>query len=339
MGSLTKLAKTAVHSPLFPRKDRHVHRELFDAKAGVRMVTGLSALSRTLLTLGVLEGCALDVNGSGAQREIDGLAGGDFDTPLSGADGVETDDGSLPEEEGPEEGASPPDDDGAFDEGRDAATSTDAGMTEDAQVVPKGTHVVDGISSPGEWNNATWSYQGTISNWGPDRNALRALSAELDQEFLWLRVEGAIEVANAIVVFVDSIPDVGLSPSALTDRLGTVDDAISCGVSTPLGHAPDFAWGTRVMDGDGAFVGAPSWRALTTPGDLSWVDDKRALSACKNGLCETRIPRSVLGSQDAVFVFARLVNGTGDLLSNQALPSQSGGPVDQAVELMYVPTP
>jgi len=227
--------------------------------------------------------------------------------------------------------------DGAVPDAEPIGGPSDAGASGPSKPsAGKSAHVVDGETAPGEWEDALWSYQRVNSDWGPGRNELRSMALAVDADFLWLRVEGALEFANAIVVYVDSIPGSGLAPSELTDRLGTIDDAISCNVSTPRGHAPDFAWGTRVTDGDGLLLGAPGWRRLDSAADLGSVDERLAPSVCKRGVCETRISRASLFASGVISVFARLVNATGDLLSNQGLPVQPDGQLSRVTESMQV---
>ncbi len=303
---------------------------------------GLRSRLRALLVCWALEGCTLDASGSGAAGERTQREQGAPDAQVSGAEVPDIPSGGGPAngddgrvidraskdaavaEEWPEAGATV-----------DDANSVDAG----AQPVPAPVvRILDGETSPGEWDGAMWAHQSHPSNWGVERNQLSSLAVVMDDEYLWLRVEGRIELANAIVVYIDSVPGAGIAPSALTDRLGMLDDAISCGVSSAPNHAPDFAWGTRVMGGT-ALLGAPGWRELSSPGDLRAIDDKLVPTVCTEGVCETRISRVAIRNRGPIFAFARLVNGTGDLLSNQGLPSQADAKTDYATELMLVAEP
>lgn len=315
---------------------------------------GLGGLKRAVFMLGALEACAVDVHGSGTMDSFHDSEQGQVDhdgDPWSVQDGL----GAGGKDRAKDASAAGSATDDVSDPGSLADAQLGPGSRDDAgDVAPTvpdsadgGTHsgpgstprIVDGASSQGEWDDAIWSRQTVASDWGDERNALHALAVAMDDEFLWLRVEGAVELANAIVVYVDSVANAGMAPSALNDRVGTIDDAISCGVTTPTARAPDFAWATRAMDDGGAWVGAPGWRELRDASNLSEVDENVAKTACTQGLCETRIARSAIRAQDDVYVFARLVNGTGDLRSNQALPVQADGHTEHATDLMLVSAP
>jgi len=315
---------------------------------------GLGGLKRAVFMLGALEACAVDVHGSGTMDAFHDRAQGDVDRsgdPGSAQDGLGAGGKDRAEDAGaagsamgdathPELSADAQIGPGSWDDAGGveptAPISVDGGTHSGSSGPPR---LVDGASTQGEWDDATWSRQTVVSDWGDERNALRALAVAMDDQFLWLRVEGAVELANAIVVYVDSVPHAGMAPSALNDRVGTIDDAISCGVTTPTARAPDFAWATRAMDDGGAWVGAPGWRELRDASDLSEVDKTATMTACTQGLCETRIARSTIRAQEEVYVFARLVNGTGDLRSNQALPGKADGHTEHATDLMRVSAP
>lgn len=288
-----------------------------------------------LVASSMLPGCALDARGQKTWDEQVGISqsdsASDIDTQAGASTGVERD--AMPNPSTPDAGVTD-----ASLPGAEAPNLTDDAAVDAAwpSLPPRTAHVTDGVTTEGEWERATWSYQGFESDWGQDRNTLSSLAVEVDSDFVWLRVEGKVEFANAIAVYFDSVAGAGLSPSDLTDRLGTVDDAISCGIVSPKEHAPDFAWGTRVTDGDGALIGAPGFRELSAASDLSWIDDKLAPSVCKGSVCEARISRELLHCGGPLFVFARLVNGTGDLMSNQILPFQPDGPSVELSEVLEV---
>jgi hypothetical protein len=240
----------------------------------------------------------------------------------------------------------------------DAAASDGATdvPSSDAQSLARCSPTVDGTLDAVEWR-AGYFAQNTVlpSIWGP--NELRELRMCFDDSALYIGVRGTVEsgggagaVANAIVLYVDrdyvgpgGMPATGISLlSALSDRVGVLDSALSAGLTLGLGtegFGVEAAWG---------IAGMRAVNSATSLDDFGWrlfwpaggnPDRRRDFAFVLGGVntacqdrpgtaddaCETRILWSSLfegprPARTTVAVFARIVNGDGSMSPNQTLP-------------------
>lgn len=184
---------------------------------------------------------------------------------------------------------------------------------------------LDGIVQDQEWANATWVSQTTPSNWGTTKNVLLSLGVTMQDGSLWLAVRGQVENTNALVVYFDSTPDMGLAPSDLTDQTGALDDALSAALNTQASFGAELAWGTRSMgvSATSGFNASTGFRGLVdaSAANLSWIDGSIAPTVCSMNACEARIPLTYLGAGTSLSLFARITSATGATFSNQTLPA------------------
>lgn len=199
---------------------------------------------------------------------------------------------------------------------------------------------LDGVVQDQEWARATWVSQTTPSNWGTTKNVLLSLGVTIQDGSLWLAVRGQIENTNALVVYFDSTPDMGLAPSALTDQTGALDDALSAALNTQASFGAELAWGTRSMGvaATSGFNASTGFRGLVdaSAGDLSWIDGSLAPTVCGMNACEARIPLTYLGAGTSVSLFARITSATGATFSNQTLPADAPESPMNVSELLIV---
>ncbi|MBP7125291.1 IPT/TIG domain-containing protein [Myxococcota bacterium] len=209
--------------------------------------------------------------------------------------------------------------------------------------------VVDG--NLGDWDPLWKVAEGnSSSSWGPG-NRLEGLWVALDDQHLYLAIQGTCEANNAIVAFLDRDFGQGTGLADLTllaDGTGALDNALSCGLKVTVpGFGADKAVGTKGMasftctdpgnqaGGDGA-----GWRDLATPADLGWDCGQVTTGT---GAVEARIPLEAFfggggipagGRRIAIVV--RLVNHDGFATSDQALPA-IGGETFQQNRVVVVP--
>lgn len=231
-------------------------------------------------------------------------------------------DAGAPPDAGPQRTDAGPADAGPGDAGPGDA-GEDAGPDFDGGPAPI---VVDGVIRAGEWDEATCVSNAVASDW-TGANSLMRLCATVRGADLVLAVEGLVEPANAIVVYVDRAlgeTDGIADLSTLTDSTGDLDDAISAGITTPAEVHADWAWGTRDMARTAVdFDARMGWRGIATDGtDFAWVSAADAPTSCGTTACETRIALAQLGgtSPATIGLFARIVNGDGSMSPNQCLP-------------------
>lgn len=294
-------------------------------------------LSVSWCLLAMLQGCAV----SAIRAEEDANLG----LTRSPEDAGEAEDGALPA----------PADAGVVDEPDPSPQTEDAGSMPTAEAgtgptpVDAGSDVpdaeaetlpltIDGMVQDKEWANTTWVSQTTPSNWGTTKNVLLSLGVTIQDGSLWLAVRGQIENTNALVVYFDSTPDMGLAPSDLTDQTGPLDDALSAALDTPPSFGAELAWGTRAMGvaATSGFNASTGFRGLVdaSAGNLSWIDGSLAPSVCSMNACEARIPLTYLGAGTSVSLFARITSATGAASSNQTLPADASESPMKVSELL-----
>ncbi|HOU54567.1 MAG TPA: IPT/TIG domain-containing protein [Myxococcota bacterium] len=190
----------------------------------------------------------------------------------------------------------------------------------------------------------------STSSWGTG-NRLEALWVAVDDQNLYLAMQGTCESDNAIVAFLDRDfgQGTGLTNlTVLTDGTGALDNALSCGLTVTVpGFGADKAMGTKGMASftctdPGNQVGgdAAGWRDLATPADLGWDCGQVTTGT---GVVEAQIPLATFfggsgipagGRRIAIVV--RLVNHDGFATSDQALPA-IGGETFQQNRVVVVP--
>lgn len=266
------------------------------------------------------------------------------DVPSSGLD-------AGPADSGPAADAGPADvpasdagpaDVSASDAGPADAGASDAGPADAGS--PRGTPVLDGIIGS-DWPAGAIVATNTVASaWGGPLNALRSIRVAWDSSRLYLGIDGAVEASNAMLVFIDRDYVAGMTPtgatviSALTDGMGSLDNSISCNVtSAPSGFGVDMVWGTRGMLSKTATelradVGLRDVGCTACRGDFRWTMGDAVV--CVGGAspsCEVAIPWSSLYGGAAppvpsLGLFVRITNAEGnDLSNNQCLPEQAAG--------------
>jgi len=304
-----------------------------------------------------LHGCAVSAVTQGtdtnAGSTADAEAGTDAALELPGEAGVMPPDMSG----GPEAGVDPKRDTGPIeqDAGLDASTrladamivdsgppepAPDAQMPEPDATVSLSSPTIDGEVHDSEWADATWETQNTPSDWGVTKNLLLSLGVLVRDGHLWFAVRGIIESSNAVVIYFDGTPGVGLAPSAMTDATGALDDALSAKLTVPASFGAEVAWGTRSMSitATSGFNASTGFRGVVdaAPGDLAWIDGTEAPTVCSATACEAKVPLTRFGAGTSVSLFARIGSATGTAFSNQTLPEDAFGMSSVVTELLTV---
>lgn len=209
----------------------------------------------------------------------------------------------------------------------------------DATVTPS-SPTIDGEVHDSEWSDATWESQNTSSDWGVTKNLLLSLGVLVRDGHLWFAVRGMIENTNAIVIYFDGAPGVGLSPGAVTDATGALDDALSAKLTVPATFGAELAWGTRSMSSaaTSGFNASTGFRGIVdaAPGDLAWIDGSEAPTVCSATACEAKVPLTRFGAGTSVSLFARIGSATGTAFSNQTLPEDAFGMSSVVTELLTI---
>jgi hypothetical protein len=200
------------------------------------------------------------------------------------------------------------------------------------------TPVVNGTLGEREWDGATIMESEVETD--TDGSTLTSLRALLEEDRLFIGVEGTVASGDSIVIYVDR--DLGgahgVGASGLTDADGALDAVLAQpALSLPAGFQVDFAWGTTRMPF--AAVGldeAIGWRDVTTD-PFDPIDAADAPSACTAGACEASIPLSILGGARprTIALFARIVKATGGL-TNQTLPEDDEAAPSVVIALLTV---
>ena len=190
------------------------------------------------------------------------------------------------------------------------------------------------------------------SSWGA-QNRLENLYAGIDGETLYVGVAGQSQgdgAMNAIVVYIDVDYGAGTGisvTSEIVDEQGAPDAALGgsltisdTGFGAELGFASLDLSDYWPGEGDPAAASA-GWRSFENPADLGWLVEGPVIGDSA-GL-EASIPLSALygdatGEERSLAITARLVSGTGDYVSNQALPGLSGSEPDATSENVSVLT-
>jgi len=304
-----------------------------------------------------LQGCAVSAVTQGtdtsAGSTADAEAGTDAALDLQREAGVTPPDIST----GPEAGVEPKRDTGLVEEdaGFDASTGLadamimdgsrpaplrDAEVPEPDATVNPSSPTIDGEVHDSEWTDATWESQNTSSDWGVTKNLLLSLGVLVRDGHLWFAVRGMIESSNAIVIYFDGTAGVGLSPSAITDATGALDDALSAKLTVPATFGAELAWGTRSMSSTATsgFNASTGFRGIVdaAPGDLAWIDGTEAPTVCSATACEAKVPLTRLGAGTSVSLFARIGSATGTAFSNQTLPEDAFGMSSVVTELLTI---
>jgi hypothetical protein len=260
-----------------------------------------------------------------------------------------------------------------FDAGAGALDVSDASAPGDARDAPalvdvsdatadataagaRGTPTVDGVIGD-DWPSGSLVAENTTpSPWGPSLNALRALRVAWDDANLYVGVAGVVEPVNALVLFLDrdvAATPTGLrAPSALTDGVGALDDALSCAIdTTPAGFGAELAWGTVGMQRKAATELRPEvgLRDVACPGcaaDLGWIAGDTAV--CLGGgapACEVAIPWTAIYGpsgrppRPALALFARITNRDGRTVAPEVSLPRDASPSARAVSVAAVVTP
>jgi hypothetical protein len=211
----------------------------------------------------------------------------------------------------------------------------------DAGVDPRcSAPAIDGIVG-GDWPATAATTTNTVAtSWGAG-NVLRAMRVCYDATNLYLGIEGTVEAANGLVVYIDR--DFGSASgiatlSSLTDNAGLLDDSVSAGLAlTAPGFAAEAAWGTVGMrtvtataldPGVGLRLFWPAGGAPDRRADFAWFAARSTCASGDAGMlgCEVAIPWASLfdGATRPVSVnlalFARINDPNGGHSSNQSLP-------------------
>jgi hypothetical protein len=203
--------------------------------------------------------------------------------------------------------------------------------------VLRGTPTLDGeidTSAGNDWNDAFLAGENNAGgNWSP--NHMDRMYVCFDDTNLYLGLEGWVEsgIGNVMVVYIDVDygPGTGVvNMNTLTDTSAGIDDAISskCNV-TARGFGAEFAAATRGMaEVEASEMAADAGLRLlvspAAPDDFHWLASTVKTSLAEHGV-EVAVPLdSLLGGlpQEGarLAVFARLLNGDGQFLSNDTLP-------------------
>jgi hypothetical protein len=199
---------------------------------------------------------------------------------------------------------------------------------------------VDGVVGA-DWSDATSVLlrNTTATGWGAGLNELRALRVCYSTSALFLGLEGTVEDANAMVVYLDlDVPPPGmptgvLAFSELTDTNGALDRRVTAAY-TLAGMASgvfglDAAWGTVGMTSLAASATAENTGLrLVTPGgrraDFAWTPGVTSVCVPRMG-CEVSLSWiGLYGSSTppsrALGLFVRINATDGTMTSNQTLP-------------------
>jgi hypothetical protein len=163
--------------------------------------------------------------------------------------------------------------------------------------------------------------------------ALSRLVYGRDARYLYLGIEGTLNVGDAIVIYVDVNPGSGsgvmLMGSGLGDTSNYVNSVASLMITGNALFQPDFLWGTSTLPGSGSsVVSSPAlgWRRLQQTGAFGTLS-AGTRSVCSSTGCETEIQWSTLGvpSTNSVAIVARLGRPNVAFASNQLFPTTDTG--------------
>lgn len=180
---------------------------------------------------------------------------------------------------------------------------------------------LDGVIDE-EWDGAT-CVEAEVETDRPG-SELSRLCALIEDELLFVAVEGTLAGGDALTVYLDRAlgVDEGIAIDALMDTEGVLDVALSQAVTTPAAFRADAAFGTSLLPR--TVVGLDEeagWRALVDPEELEWIAAEEAPLVCAADACEARIALERLGGEAprTIALFARIAQATGGL-TNQTLP-------------------
>ena len=182
--------------------------------------------------------------------------------------------------------------------------------------------IVDGVIGDTEWRAATSATSEEPTD--HEGSVLTRLLAHVEDETLFVGIEGTIAPGDVMVVYVDhSRGDMGGvgELASLVDDDNPLDDAISSPLITPDSFAADFAWGTTTTPRTSVGLDAEmGWRDVRTT-EFLFVPAETAPSVCSASACETSIPLETLGGTRprTISMFVRIVNGDGGWV-DQTLP-------------------
>jgi hypothetical protein len=254
----------------------------------------------------------------------------------------------------------------------DASDATDAvDAPVDAGPTGRCTPTVDGTIGTDWGSDQLLTTSSTASSWGAGLNELRALHVCYDATNLYVGIEGTVEAANGIVLYLDRDYDptgatvTGISVfSALQDHVGTLDSRVSAALTIASGagaFGAEGAWGTAGLasvpesttsDTVGLRLfwpaGGPGPDGGTLPdrrSNFAWMTGAATVCTPSASQCEVAIawtslfegPRPAHG---AVAMFARINSGDGTMSSNQTLPMDNpiaSRIVNQVLVLRYAP--
>lgn len=209
---------------------------------------------------------------------------------------------------------------------RDAGPPMDASA--DGGVRPRrdggaAAKVIDGTVGDGEWADAIEATSSTATD--AEGSTLRRLLAAIEDDTLFVAIEGTLAAGDAMVLYVDHSlgePEGVAELASLADEDGALDAAISSPFETPEGFRADFAWGTTVLPRTPVgFDAEAGWRAIDGAPAFVWVSAEEGPTVCGEAACEAAIPLARLGGTRprTIAMFARIVRADG-AFTNQTLP-------------------
>lgn len=182
---------------------------------------------------------------------------------------------------------------------------------------------LDGVLDDADWDDGVTS-EASVETDRPG-STLTRLSALIDDDRLFVGVEGTIATGDSIVVYVDRDlgGEDGIAPSALADADGALDAAITQPSLDAAGFAIDFAWGTTIMPHTAVGLDDQAgWRDVASdPALYAMIAGEEAPTVCSATACETAIELDALGgaAPRTIALFARIVRAGGGF-TNQTLP-------------------
>ncbi len=229
-------------------------------------------------------------------------------------------------------------------------------------IVPWGKPKLDGSlcyqpGCSGDWDATgvtVFALTSDASQWSA-KNDIIALTIQLDDDNLYLGVQGTCEAQNAIALYldVDYGPNGGgtQNPLDLKDNKGAVDDAISSVIKvTDKDFGADFAFATIGMasftSGKTADSTAAGWRGLHKADDFSWLPapvHAKAGSGVETAIpLKTLFPKGIPANGTTIAIAVTVLNKNGAQVPKMAqLPVQGGGQAttfDKFVTLKIFPT-
>lgn len=207
------------------------------------------------------------------------------------------------------------------------------------------TYVATWDGNLDEWQSAPLAANDVETNWG-GANHLETLYATTDGTSLYVAVGGATQGdagANAIAVWLDVDLGAGsgiTSAATLTDADGAVDDVFT-GVHAFAADGFGAEVGFASLDGasydpatDDPGAASAGWRSFADPSNFPWLLDG-AVHAGADGV-EAILPLQTLlgdptGTLHTLGLVARICNGTGEFVSNQAVPAGTSGTADEVL--------